>query len=209
MLTKQNDNPYNPFGIPNLQPMTDAVTDFVRRYQGEKGYVDTQDEGADTIWGYRYGMDNTVHENQVKAVRVNPQTGALECIMDDQYTDWNEDSLQAACKADRDNSPWEEVQYGENVMYVQTLFNIAEFIEEYVSGGIALALEGKDVDAAPDILKQFGEVRFVDEKIDDGCDSDEDEYVMMRSYDAGEFYVRIYYGNNTRTVTYVDAERRR
>ena len=43
---------------------------------------------------------------------------------------------------------------------------------------------------------------FVDEKIDDGCDDDEDdEYVMMRSYnffvEGTTHYVRFYYGDNT------------
>ena len=64
------------------------------------------------------------------------------------------------------------------------------------------ALVGKDIADAEDILSQFGKVRFVDEKIDDGCDEDgsEDEYVMMRSFNVDGKYVRIYYGNNTCTI---------
>ena len=52
------------------------------------------------------------------------------------------------------------------------------------------------------------EARFCDEKIDDGVDEDdsEDEYVMCRSYDIKykgmRFYLRAYFGNNTREVTY-------
>ena len=64
------------------------------------------------------------------------------------------------------------------------------------------ALVGKDIADAEDILSQFGKVSFMDEKIDDGCDDEEseDEYVMMRSYNVGKKYVRIYYGNNTCTI---------
>ena len=64
------------------------------------------------------------------------------------------------------------------------------------------------------ILESHGTVKFVDEKIDDGVtDADnDDEYVMMRSYDlttnTGEqFYVRLYYGNNTRLFTCYDYDR--
>ena len=68
-----------------------------------------------------------------------------------------------------------------------------------------------DVEEAKEALEELGEVRFVDEKIDDGVDDDdcEDEYVMMRSYDLktkdGEkFYIRLYYGNNTYLFTAYD-----
>lgn len=57
------------------------------------------------------------------------------------------------------------------------------------------------LDEAEDCLKTLGELYFCDEKIDDGCDEGEDEYVMMRSYDLDtegqKFYVRLYYGNYT------------
>ena len=64
------------------------------------------------------------------------------------------------------------------------------------------ALVNKDIIDAEDILSQFGKVTFVDEKIDDGCDEEgsEDEYVMMRSFNVGYKYVRIYYGNNSGTI---------
>lgn len=44
-------------------------------------------------------------------------------------------------------------------------------------------------------------LKFVDEKIDEGIDEGEDEYLMMSSYDFAyrgvNFYLRVYYGNNT------------
>lgn len=87
-----------------------------------------------------------------------------------------------------------------------------EFTDEdmkdyYGEDDISQALLAKDIDDAEDILSRFGKVKFVDEKIDDGDDGDgEDEYVMMRSYNVGKKYVRIYYGNNTGKIGCVDVK---
>lgn len=72
--------------------------------------------------------------------------------------------------------------------------------------GLQYDLVDENIDDAEEIMAKYGDVRFVDEKIDDGCDDGEDDYVMMRSYNVGEYYVRIYYGNNTGIIGYIDAE---
>lgn len=65
---------------------------------------------------------------------------------------------------------------------------------------------------AENCLKALGELHFCDEKIDDGCNEGEDEYVMMRSYDLNvgrqKFYVRLYYGNNTTELGTFDVSQR-
>lgn len=67
---------------------------------------------------------------------------------------------------------------------------------------------GKDIHDVEEILKEkFDEVRIVDIKIDDKCnEGEEDDYVMMRSYNVSKYgavwYMRFYYGNNTRKVGY-------
>jgi hypothetical protein len=67
-----------------------------------------------------------------------------------------------------------------------------------------------EVQGILDTLTYGGDYRFVDEKIDDGCDNGEDEYVMMRSYDffvdgePEEYYVKFYYGDNTLEIGNVD-----
>ena len=61
---------------------------------------------------------------------------------------------------------------------------------------------GKDVSECENILKEFGSTKFVDEKIDDG--NDDGGYVMMRSYDVGELYVKLYYADSDMVVSYVD-----
>ena len=50
------------------------------------------------------------------------------------------------------------------------------------------------------------EVVHYDTKIDDGCDSEEDEYVMKACFstDDDEYTIHIYYGNLTKEVDYVE-----
>lgn len=77
---------------------------------------------------------------------------------------------------------------------------------EEIRSQITSALVGNHIDKAPELLGAYGNVSFVDEKIDDGCDGPEDNYVMMRSYDVGDLYVRLYYGDVTRTIATVDVQ---
>ena len=55
-------------------------------------------------------------------------------------------------------------------------------------------------------LSTLGRLRFQDEKIDDGLDDCEDTYLMLQLYELTiedtTFTIRLYYGNNTREVTY-------
>ena len=80
---------------------------------------------------------------------------------------------------------------------------ISNEIFERVVGLLTL---DNDIDEAIENLEMVcDEVRFVDEKIDDGCDGCEpDNYVMMRSYDVSKdnysYYLRLYYGDVTREI---------
>ena len=76
--------------------------------------------------------------------------------------------------------------------------DFAEFIDNYAMD--------KDIDDAISGIKgEVDNVRFVDEKIDDGLDNG--AYLMMRSYDIflGDYkaYARFYYGNDDYVVTCV------
>ena len=58
----------------------------------------------------------------------------------------------------------------------------------------------KDIDKCEEILKRnFNDVSFCDEKIDEGLE--DDVYLMMRSYDVDNVYVRFYYGDDDYLVT--------
>lgn len=87
-----------------------------------------------------------------------------------------------------------------------------ETIYEEVDASIRKIYSDRDVDEVKsDIESMFGEMKFIDEKIDDGCDDDEDDnYVMMRSYDftykGVDFYIRLYYGDCTGLVGSYDLE---
>lgn len=61
----------------------------------------------------------------------------------------------------------------------------------------------KDIEDAEDILrKNFTNVRFCDEKIDEGLD--DGVYLIMKSFDVDDHYVRLFYPNDTYIVTDVD-----
>lgn len=61
---------------------------------------------------------------------------------------------------------------------------------------------GKDIDKCEEILKKnFNDVSFCDEKIDEVLEGV--GYLMMRSYDVDNVYVRFYYGDDDYLVTYI------
>lgn len=83
-------------------------------------------------------------------------------------------------------------------------------LTEELQDKIYNALEGKKFsnESTKEIISSFTKTktRFVDEKIDDGADG-EDDYVMKTSYQCEDFddvrYVDVYFGNNTRTISYI------
>ncbi len=119
-------------GIPDLRPMYESVRDFVRDNQGEKGYIDTQDEDHDTIWAFIYTeSENNATEVQVKAVRVDGH-GNLQVVVDDHKTDYSDEDLRACDNNDRSIfGRWTDVWDDDNLYFIPTIFNLAEFIREY------------------------------------------------------------------------------
>lgn len=116
----------NIFKIPNLQPMLEAVTDFVLNHQGDKGYILTDDSGKDYIYDIEYSIEeNCAGEFHVKAVRV--KHGILEIITDASNVRYNDETVKEISE-----SVWDSVQYSNVIYFIPTIFNIAENIEEYV-----------------------------------------------------------------------------
>lgn len=76
---------------------------------------------------------------------------------------------------------------------------LRERIESIIDNGTCL-------EEIVDELSTLGHLRFQDEKIDDGLDDCEDTYLMLQLYELTmedtTFTIRLYYGNNTREVTY-------
>lgn len=130
----KNDNPFN---IPDLDPMYEAVTAFVKEKQGEKGFINTQDEKCDTIWAYEYldGDLTEVVEREVKAVRVNPKDESLEILTDAGYVIYTEDDIrEIGTETDTEiNNYWMDLRCSDKVLFIPTIFNIAENLTEYIS----------------------------------------------------------------------------
>ncbi len=59
---------------------------------------------------------------------------------------------------------------------------------------------GMDIDLAEDLLRnKFEDFCMADEKIDDGID--DEVHLMMRSYDADNYDIRLYYADDDYKVT--------
>ena len=116
--------------IPDLTPLFNKVCRYVKKHQGENGYIDTQDEKQDTIYTIVYEEeDGRGIEKLVHGVRWNPKTKDLEIVFDDLYrnivvTYTDEDF--------KDEKNWWSVRYSD-IYFTHTLINIAESIHEYVT----------------------------------------------------------------------------
>jgi len=117
----------NPMRIPDLTPMYEAVRDFVKEHQGDKGFICTDDSTCDTIWCVvRDLVYFEIYEYEVKAIRVKDNN--LEILYDDASTRYDEKS----CGDMMDDNCWFDVRLHDCIDYIPTIFNIAENIQEYV-----------------------------------------------------------------------------
>lgn len=115
--------------IPSLDRMFNDVLAFVRENQGEKGYIDTQD-GGDTIHCIVFDEESgTGKERIVYGVRVakdDDGTEDLEICFEPYtrtyVTEYDEEDFKEA--------EWLSVRWSD-VYFVPTIFNLAEYIEEY------------------------------------------------------------------------------
>ena len=123
----------NPFKVPDLNPMRDAIKAFVKEHQGDKGYIDTQDTDHDTIYTFVYDYDaGEAKEMRVHGVRVNPDNGDdLEIVFEPDNSAGSAHIVYRDCDFKAKDADWRSVQYDESVYYVPTIFNLAEFIAEY------------------------------------------------------------------------------
>lgn len=136
LITENNKMAENPMEIPDIAPMYDAVTDFVKKHQGERGYILTDDvlsDNNDTIWCFLYDETNfEAIEAQVKAVRVD-RKGNLQAMCDDSKVTYTEESVTEPVPA-RENlfGVWRNVWDDDNLYRIPTLFALAQTISQYV-----------------------------------------------------------------------------
>ena len=115
--------------VPDFNPLFNRVCNYVKKNQGDKGYIDTQDESFDTIYTVVYDEEEgRAIEKRVHGVRWNPETKDLEIVFDEIYRTcvitYTEDDF-------KDSKNWWSVRWSD-VYFVHTLINIAECIDEYV-----------------------------------------------------------------------------
>lgn len=110
----------------NLDPMFNDLKMYIEEHQGEKGYIDTQEcSMKDTIFGFMYNEDlETFEESVVYGVRVKDDD--IEIILEHSAMSYNVEYTDEDFK----NAEWVSLRWSD-VLYIQTLFNIAENIEEY------------------------------------------------------------------------------
>ena len=112
--------------IPDLAPMLRSIIAYVKKYQGEKGFILTDRDDKDAFYDIEFSPeDNSVNEFQIKAVRVIGNS--LEILTDVNQVRYDEQSIR-----DADESDWESVEDSDTIYFKPTLFNIAENIRNYV-----------------------------------------------------------------------------
>lgn len=112
--------------IPDLAPMLRSIIAYVKKYQGEKGFILTDRDDKDAFYDIEFSPeDNSVNELQIKAIRVIGNS--LEILTDINQVRYDEQSVR-----DADESDWESVEESDAIYFKPTLFNIAENIRNYV-----------------------------------------------------------------------------
>lgn len=137
---KTNSNMKN---IPNLDPLYEEVVAYVKEHQGEKGYIDCQpyqENFGDIIYTYEFmDFSGTYEERLVYGVRVvNTEDGedleiCFEPFMRTYRLVYDEKAFKGEYEGEEAdaNAEWYSVRWSDNVLYIPTLFNLAECIEEY------------------------------------------------------------------------------
>lgn len=184
-----------------------AICDIVRELQKKypNGYVDFDKENLPDFW------DENMGEYQ-KVLFAKVVDNELYFIVDSQ--DYEEDNMDVYWFI------WHHYGTMDLEEFVWHLHNEVTILEnKNLCERIQKALINTKIDNFKANLKEeFKDrqvfFRSVDYKIDDGADNEEDKYVMMESYDViigtanfnSVYYVRMYYGDVSGIIGYVDAE---
>lgn len=111
--------------IPNFDELYNKTVEFVKEHQGEKGYIDTQNETCDTMYCLDYYND-FAEEGEIKGVKVDDDKLMVA------YEPYSVSNNIIYTEEDfKDVLNWEWVRYSD-LAYVYTLLSIAESIHEYV-----------------------------------------------------------------------------
>ena len=120
--------------IPNLDELYGDVVNFVKKHQGEKGYIDCQPSlNGDIIYCFVYDdFSAQGEERMVYGVRV--EDGDLQICFEQYMRTYQVVYDDATFKGENEedaNAEWMSVKWSD-VYYIPTIFSIAESIWEYV-----------------------------------------------------------------------------
>lgn len=115
--------------------------DVVKYVKSKGGFVDCQDGvigSGDTIYAFNcYGgsSGNEVEEQFVYAVRVDDEDELYACLVPCSRTfreEWTREDYDKSFEGIDHDTHWHWINRNtDSVLFVQTIMNIAEFIEEY------------------------------------------------------------------------------
>ena len=117
--------------IPRLDNLHNHLADFVKKHQGEKGFIKTTDQHNDTINVIFYdGGQDCATERRMLAIRWNEDCSDLEILTDF----WNLDVDPQTDNSDKVNKShfWHSLKSSDIIYYIPTIYSIAESIEQYV-----------------------------------------------------------------------------
>lgn len=127
-----------------LTQMYYSAMNYIEKHQKEKGYINTQNGGNDTMYFYAYtDVDNELVEGRICAIRVhNGSIQFLGTIFNNLC--FSDEDIEAATKRSEElknaknedisgewEEVWQDVYGGDIVIYCQTMISICEAIEQY------------------------------------------------------------------------------
>lgn len=212
-LFKNYDEKAN-LAVKAMQEREIALNEIVKELQTKfpNGYIEFEDDNMPDFWDITMGEYQKVIFAKVK------EDGKLYFVVDSQ--DYNLDEFEDKSKVEELFFEWHN--YGETDIeeLVWHLKRVKDSLEsESICKRIYKALVNTKIDKFKENLKEeFKDrgvwFRSVDSKIDDGADNEEDNYIMMDSYDViigtehfnTIYYVRMFYGDVSGEIGYVDVE---
>lgn len=132
---------------PNMMPLYEAVVEYVKEHQGDKGYLDTQDDTKDSMYVYEcleknFGCGMPFNEGRICGLRVhNGELQYVAIFNDNEYFDeasfdmYTENTRRyennERMEAFEESFMWNYISQNEYVLFNETLLSIVESIEEY------------------------------------------------------------------------------
>lgn len=212
-LFKNYDEKAN-LAIKAMQEREIALNNIVKELQTKfpNGYIEFEDDNMPDFWDITMGEYQKVIFAKVK------EDGKLYFVVDSQ--DYNLDEFEDKSEVEELFFEWHnygDIDIEEMVWHLKRVKDSLE--SESICKRIYNALINTKIDKFKANLKEeFKDrgvwFRSVDSKIDDGADNEEDNYIMMDSYDViigtehfnTIYYVRMFYGDVSGEIGYVDVE---